>query len=180
MRAWRVLRLGRVDSTQDVARELGEAGTVVVARVQTKGRGRRGNAWHSPEGGLWLSAVIPPPIPTHISVARAIASGISTHYGIRVSPEPPNDLSFGGRKLGGILIEAVYRGREAAYGVVGVGINANNPVPAELRGRAVALREALGREVDLDELLGVVLSSLEVFLRWEDARDRDYRCSVGG
>ena len=51
-------------STQERARELARAGTphgtLVVAGVQTGGRGRLGRHWGSPEGGLWMSLVLCP------------------------------------------------------------------------------------------------------------------------
>ena len=78
---WKILRLSRVGSTQDVARERGEVGLVVMAEVQDRGRGRRGAFWHSPQGGLWLSAVLPPPAPLHIQVARAVAAALSGFIG---------------------------------------------------------------------------------------------------
>ncbi|HET6352558.1 MAG TPA: HTH domain-containing protein, partial [Coriobacteriia bacterium] len=55
-----------VGSTNDEARSLAVAGaaegTVVVASVQTAGRGRLGRQWESPAGGAYLSAVLRPPV----------------------------------------------------------------------------------------------------------------------
>ena len=55
---------GALASTQERARELARAGaphgTLVVAGVQTGGRGRLGRHWGSPEGGLWMSLVLRP------------------------------------------------------------------------------------------------------------------------
>ena len=36
------------------------AGTLVWAREQTAGRGRRGRSWHSPAGNLYLSLILQP------------------------------------------------------------------------------------------------------------------------
>ena len=62
-----LVRLDEVDSTQSVARALiGEGaahGTLVVARRQRAGRGRLQRAWHSDEGGLWLSMVVKGAVP---------------------------------------------------------------------------------------------------------------------
>src|SRR6185312_3198147 len=60
-------RYERVESTQLIARQLADGGaadgTVVVAAEQTGGRGRRGNAFYSPPGGLYVSIVLRPELP---------------------------------------------------------------------------------------------------------------------
>lgn len=167
---WRVVRLRGVASTQDVARAWGEVGLVVVAEAQSRGRGRRGAYWHSPQGGLWLSAVIPPPPPLHIQVAGALARALREHYRLPVRADPPNDLALFGRKLGGVLVEASVQGDREGPVVVGVGINVNNPLPEELKASAISLREALGKEVDLAETLDIVLRALDDLVRERKCR----------
>ena len=161
---WKILRLPRVGSTQDAAREGGEVGSVVVAEVQDRGRGRRGASWHSSRGGLWLSAVLPPPAPLHIQVAQAVAHALKGAYRLPISAEPPNDLQLFGRKLGGVLVETSIQGETVGPVVVGVGINVNNRIPEELRGTAISLREATGATVDLEKTLEIVLSALDDLL----------------
>src|SRR2546428_14176218 len=55
-----------VRSTNDEAGALAQQGasegTTVIARIQTTGRGRRGRAWLSPAGGLWLSGGLGPKV----------------------------------------------------------------------------------------------------------------------
>ena len=93
----------RVESTNDVARELVEAGagegTLVVADVQSAGRGRRGRAWFSPPGaGLWCSLVLAAPRDGQdpgfltLLLGGAIARAIRLHCGLRVRLKWPNDL----------------------------------------------------------------------------------------
>ena len=47
----------------DFAKKLGERGeqALVIAEIQTKGRGRMGREWISPKGGIWMSLVFKPP-----------------------------------------------------------------------------------------------------------------------
>jgi BirA family biotin operon repressor/biotin-[acetyl-CoA-carboxylase] ligase len=154
--AWRMERLGEVDSTNRVAAERifavwdrGEAaeGMAVVAEGQSAGRGQHGRKWESPSGGLYLSAVVEN-VPEEardrlalvagLAVARAIRAG-----GVGVMIRWPNDLVIGGKKVAGILCEAVARGARWAA-VIGIGVNVTTDVetlPAELRGRATALAE---------------------------------------
>ncbi|MGI0048424.1 MAG: biotin operon repressor, partial [Nitrososphaera sp.] len=56
------------DSTQDLAVSLADRldshGTVVIALQQKSGRGRQKRKWVSPKGGIWLSVILKPDIPT--------------------------------------------------------------------------------------------------------------------
>lgn len=142
----------RIGSTNDRASELVRAGapawTVVVADEQTRGRGRRGKPWVSDAGaGLWMSIVLPTleaggalPLLVGLACAEAIETlAPEVHVGIKW----PNDLMIGGRKVGGILCEAV-----GGAVVVGIGINVARP-PGQLDapGSATAL------EVEADSTL---------------------------
>lgn len=160
------------ESTNDVARELADAGVpegaVVVARRQTRGRGRRGRTWASPPGGLWTTVLLRPAISSGwgrlmLAVAVAAAEAVEAHAGIRVGVRWPNDLVVGGRKVAGFLAEA---GGGAV--LVGVGINVNVPLealPADLADRATSLHLVCGRPQDIAGLLKGLLSRLE---HWYD------------
>jgi BirA family biotin operon repressor/biotin-[acetyl-CoA-carboxylase] ligase len=162
---WRIpdlVILRATTSTNDVAHALAEAGapegTVVIADHQTRGRGRAGRAWISPPGmGLLMSIVLgiePPeaepntdlgaaPIRVGLALARAIESAAGTAVRIKW----PNDIVLpDGRKLAGILCEAAHSGT-AAFVIAGIGVNVaqtETDWTADLRGRAVSLREANG------------------------------------
>ena len=174
---------GAVASTQDRARELARAGsphgTLVVAGVQTGGRGRLRRAWGSPEGGLWMSLVLRPDLEAAaaprvtqtaaVAVAKALR-GLGANVGIKW----PNDLLAepGGRKICGILAEASLAaagtGRASCldYALLGVGLNANlDPEDLGVRDREVAtLRSELGRDADPLDVLGGILRHLHAEL----------------
>ncbi len=135
---WRIEKLEVAESTNDVARERllacwgrGEsaAGIVVVAARQTGGRGQHGRRWESPVGGLYLSAVvedISPALRGKLALVAGVAAaeaigGLSGVEGLRL--RWPNDLMIGGKKVGGILCEAVAMGEQKWAGIVGIGIN---------------------------------------------------------
>lgn len=126
------LRLyGRVDSTNALALAWarGDAphGAVVIADSQEKGRGRRGRAFHSPPGGLYLSLIVDTPglgpgqVTTLAAVAAALAIGevLGVHAGIKWV----NDLLYAGRKVGGILCEGVLLEGRLGRTVIGIGLN---------------------------------------------------------
>ena len=163
MNRFRIHRLPEAGSTNDLAKEA-PIWTVIVAERQTRGRGRLGRKWYSPPGGLWLSAAIPPPIPTQGTVARKVAGALSDVTGLPIRYKPPNDLVLTGRKLGGVLVEGVFQGRKPVKAVIGVGVNVNNPareLPSPLDRQAISLSDALGSPQEMEEILRTVLSGIE-------------------
>ncbi|WP_419941557.1 biotin--[acetyl-CoA-carboxylase] ligase [Candidatus Palauibacter sp.] len=144
-----------IPSTNDFARGLAAAGapagSIVVCREQTAGRGRRGRAWSSPAGaGLYLSmlfrpgADIPSPLLTVVAGVD-LARELNRRFpGLGAAVKWPNDLMAGDRKLGGILAEVTSGGEGEGLLIVGVGINVEaGRLPADVKG-AVALDERVG------------------------------------
>jgi BirA family biotin operon repressor/biotin-[acetyl-CoA-carboxylase] ligase len=110
----KIVRLGSVTSTQDVAREM-PLGSVVVADHQTAGRGRSSHSWEAPRGTALLVSFVLPPNPL-LSLAAGVAAAEACGRGVRL--KWPNDLLLDGRKVGGILVEA-----SPARAICGIGIN---------------------------------------------------------
>ena len=110
----RIIHLDSVASTQDVARGL-PVGSVVVADHQTSGRGRLEHRWEAPPGTALLVSFVLAPNPL-LSLAAGVAAAEACDQDVRL--KWPNDLLVGGRKVGGILVEAT-----AAKAVCGIGIN---------------------------------------------------------
>jgi len=110
----KIVRLGSVTSTQDVAREM-PIGSVVVADLQTAGRGRSSHSWQAPRGAALLVSFVLPPNPL-LSLAAGVAAAEACGRGVRL--KWPNDLLLDGRKVGGILVEA-----SPAKAICGIGIN---------------------------------------------------------
>lgn len=110
----KVIRVGTVPSTQDVARPL-RVGTVVLAEHQTAGRGRLGRRWEAPPGSAFLASWV---MRAHTLAPLAAGVAAATACSERTRLKWPNDLLLDGRKLGGILVE-----RADQKDVVGTGIN---------------------------------------------------------
>ena len=163
-------RHDRVGSTQDLCFALAEtgaeSGTAVLAAEQEGGRGRRGQRWASPRGGLWLSVLYRPvgaPAPELLSVRAGLAiaavlDGLGPLPPVRL--KWPNDLIVADHKVGGILCEAQWTGARLTALVVGVGINVRNPVPDDARVQAIALDTWLPT-VTVEQVLGPVLAALQ-------------------
>jgi BirA family biotin operon repressor/biotin-[acetyl-CoA-carboxylase] ligase len=123
-----------VDSTnsQLVSREAPQAGSaeVLLAEVQSAGRGRRGRSWLAPPGGavcLSLSWTFPE-MPRDVG-ALSLAIGVCVLRALKsagvadVRLKWPNDVLVGDRKLGGILIELRAESAGPVSVVVGIGLN---------------------------------------------------------
>jgi BirA family biotin operon repressor/biotin-[acetyl-CoA-carboxylase] ligase len=167
---WVVHAFGTVGSTSDVAARLAASGapegTLVVAALQTRGRGRRGNPWQSPEGGLWFSVVLRPHLPPErasglsIAAAIAVARTLREDSGIEARIKWPNDVHVGARKIAGVMLESA---PDQAL-VLGVGIDANisrEDLPRPRWYETTSILVETGRPVDLAELLGRVLRAFE-------------------
>jgi BirA family biotin operon repressor/biotin-[acetyl-CoA-carboxylase] ligase len=133
---WRLRAYPSLDSTSDLCAKLAAAGEpeglAVMARRQTAGRGSRGRGWESPEGSLYISALLRPPGMIAeagrwaLLVAVALAEALAM-----VLPDPgmltlkwPNDVLLDGRKVSGILLDATARADGAIdWLVIGCGVN---------------------------------------------------------
>lgn len=158
-------------STQDRALELArdgaEEGSIVVARRQSRGRGRGDRRWESPPGGLYLSVVLHPsagPGLLPLAIGGELAGALAECYGVRTRLKWPNDLLAlepGGaaRKLAGILVDLVRARSVGVAAVAGIGVNVGRfgpGLPAEVRERSIALEELARSPIELPGLETVV------------------------
>lgn len=172
-----------MDSTNTRARLIGEEnvmnGTVVVARKQTAGRGRRGRNWISPEGNCYFSILIRPEMRVEnasmltLVTALALAQTVKDVTELETQIKWPNDVVVNGRKLCGILTESSIDIDGLKYVVIGVGVNANQKeFEPEIESMATSIALQIGRDVDCAHLIGEFLNCfenvLDVFLKTED------------
>ena len=140
----------------------------VFASSQKYGKGQFSRNWHSPKGGVWVSAAINIENSTTkntelygLAVALAIVERLE-RIGVEVKIKWPNDLLFGGKKLAGILTRLFSRGEELRLLKVGVGLNICNNVPPE----GISLKEIKG-----DEKMNINFWSSEVLFAIERSLD---------
>jgi BirA family biotin operon repressor/biotin-[acetyl-CoA-carboxylase] ligase len=135
----RFFRLSEVESTNEYVKGIlknAPEGTVVLADVQTAGKGRKGRNWYSPEGGLWMSVLLDHcdsclmPLTAAVAICEAFKL-----YDIRLGIKWPNDLFLNRKKVAGILTEIV---DERA--ILGIGINLNvERFPSDLTEKASSI-----------------------------------------
>ncbi len=177
-----VFHFDTIDSTNLQAKRLVAEGRVadaalVTARAQTAGRGSRGRSWVSPrDAGLYISVVdVQSGDPSVDLTLFTLAAGVACvevlrdTIGIDVAIKPVNDLYVDGRKLGGILTEAVVEQQIVRAVVTGIGLNvrsANRPVGIDAA-EPVALQALLPApafaHLDLDS---IALRLAEGVLAW--------------
>jgi BirA family transcriptional regulator, biotin operon repressor / biotin---[acetyl-CoA-carboxylase] ligase len=181
------IELGSVDSTNNyamarVAVGLANHGTLYFANDQWAGRGQRGRIWTSKPGeNIILSAVLEPvalvssqAFALSACVALACHDLFSRHAGAEATRiKWPNDLYWGDRKAGGILIENNFRGDRWAFAIVGIGININQTeFPATAR-NPISLRQITGQSYDAVQLARELGSCL-------DRRYRELEAGISG
>lgn len=162
------------DSTQNVALSLaGEPdshGTVVIAEQQESGRGRQKRKWLSPKGGIWLSIVLKPKIPTAkittlpFVASLAVCDAIRA-IGLAAQLKWPNDVLISGKKVAGILLDISAEADQVNHAVIGIGINANvdaQAISARLEGiKITSISDELAHSVSRLDLTKALLENLE-------------------
>lgn len=167
---WHIQRFPILSSTNGLALDWMasghvDAGSVLVTREQTSGRGRQGRKWHSPPGALLMTAVMPFD-PGRVGWT-SLAAGIAVASAVRDLGAPagvkwPNDVVLEGRKLGGILVET----NDPKLCAVGIGLNVSNPLPPDeaLLAPAARLIDTLPG-IEVESVLQAVLTRLAA--AWE-------------
>ena len=104
-------------------------GQIVLAKTQTAGRGRLKRVWLSSEGGLYFSLVVKPQnfkIDFLGSLTQAMALSVCRtlqELGAKAVLKWPNDILCEGKKICGILSQAVFKEGKLAGVIIGVGVN---------------------------------------------------------
>ena len=145
-------------------------GAVVISEKQTKARGRSGKNWESPLGGVWLSIILNPNVNHSKIPLITLATGVAvenTLKGIGVKNAEikwPNDILIHGKKVCGILTEAITSFNTIESVIIGVGIDANISIenfPEELRENMTTLNDEIGEKVDKNLLIKLFLEEFE-------------------
>ncbi len=131
---------------------------IVLADMQTSGRGKLGKDWISPEGGLWCSIAwieLNTEVLNHLFfiIGSAVCEVLSL-YGVKAKIKLPNDIYYNNKKIGGILIE-----KKAQFVIIGIGVNINNKIN-HIQPNAVSYYEITGKTINIKEFLGNMLTTL--------------------
>jgi len=170
-----LLTLKEVNSTNDFLKNLLSnskplpEGTVIMAESQFAGRGQQLNKWYSQPGkNLTFSLLLNPSflaIADQFDLNRVISLGVvdalEPLLGNDLKIKWPNDIYYGDKKLGGILIENIIQGAQLKHAIIGIGLNINqDSFPADA-GNATSLKQILHKDYDLRALLSDICSHIE-------------------
>ena len=165
--------LNTVGSTNDYLKNLGsqraEAGTVVLSREQTAGKGRLGRTWLTKkDDAIALSVLLrPEKLPSEISpitplTGLAVCRAINDFCKLESRIKWPNDIIVGNKKLVGILTEMSAEFDRVDFTVTGIGINVGQTVfPDEIAHKATSILLETGQRIDQNSFVAFVLKYLE-------------------
>ncbi len=138
-------------------------GHCVAAVSQTAGRGQRGNSWEAESGkNLTFSLCLRPdalPAARQFEVSMTVAVAVCDYLRSLVDTPQwltlkwPNDIYFGDRKLGGILIENTINCGMIERSIVGIGINVNQKCFLSDAPNPISLIHVTGLEMQLRPLM---------------------------
>ena len=172
---WPTLIYDEIDSTNAQAlravNEGREAPFLVLAERQSAGRGRRGRNWSSPFAeNLYYSLVL------RIEGGMRQLEGLSLVVGLAVMQtlrsagvgtaglKWPNDVLVSDRKIAGILLELVGDPADVCHVVLGIGVNVNMSVNAEVDQAWTSIKIETGRQVDRNQLVVQLNDNLQAYL----------------
>lgn len=173
-----------------LAEEGAPEGALVVAEMQTAGRGRRGRDWESPANtNVYFTLILRPDFSPDKASMLTLVMGMAVAEGIRKTlPEKvirmsppgikwPNDLVVNGKKICGILTEMSMERDYIQYLVIGVGINVGKQdYGPELAQKATNLETEYGVPVSRSILIANVMEAFEekydCFLKSQDMTEQ--------
>ncbi len=160
------------DSTNELAKRLAREGaphgTLVVAELQTEGKGRLGRRWTAPAGtSVMMSLLLRPSFAPDAAPMLTLVMGLSVAQAVgrlrmKTSIKWPNDVALSRKKICGILTEMNLEKNRIREVIIGVGINVNvESFPEDLADKATSLRLESGKYFDRSMVTALVLERFE-------------------
>ncbi len=170
-----ILEFEKIDSTQKKAIELikkkkFKPWTVILAKEQTAGIGRKGNFWYAPKGGLYFSVILPQTKIEDVEIltnlaAFLVAKIIFKKFGQKPFIKFPNDVYLRNKKVCGILTQNIVFGKKI-ISVMGIGVNTNiEKFPPNLKRKATSLFLEFKKKIQNKKLLKEILQQLKKVLK---------------
>lgn len=155
-----------IDSTQnEIFRRIKKGqiinGSVIMADIQTAGKGTHGRIWHTDEKGNiafsfyiqtnceieWLDGLT-------IDIAKILVNMFREKYKINIQIKEPNDLMINNKKIGGILTQGKINGKYIKYLVIGIGININKKYfTNDIKDIATSIKNEFEVDIDREEVI---------------------------
>ncbi len=147
-------------------------GALILADSQLLGRGQYERNWEATPGqNLTFSLVFEPQNADRLTIltlacAKAIADVCAEQIEGSAELKWPNDVLIDGKKLAGLLTEAVFNGSVLERVIVGIGINVNQlEFSGELSEKATSLYLLSGKKYSRERVLAHILTKIEFYYR---------------
>lgn len=164
----------QIDSTQnEIFRRIEnnniKNGTLVMADIQTNGKGTHGRIWHTNETqniafSFYIKVNCSPQKleGVTIEVAKIIVEIFKLKYNINLNIKEPNDITYNGKKIGGILTQSKIIAKNVKFLVIGIGINTNQTVFLDdIKDIATSIKKEFGIEVNRTEIIECFCNKFE-------------------
>ena len=154
-----------IDSTQEVVNRLinenVENGTLVIADIQTKGKGTHGRVWHTDEGNniafsfyIEANCNVKKINGITIEIAKILVDIFKQKYGIELSIKEPNDIIYNNKKIGGILTQSKVQAEMVRYLIIGIGLNTNKTqFTDDIKDIATSIKNEFNIDIDNEEII---------------------------
>lgn len=163
-----------IDSTHKEAKRLTDNkevpnGTLIVANMQTNGIGTHDRVWYTKKGeNITFNLILYPNCEMikleHLTVliAECIVEVIEKLYELSLQIKYPNDVMYEGKKIAGILTQAVtYEGKVKKI-LIGIGINVNQEIfSKQIEEIATSLKIILKKSCDREKVIAEFLNLFE-------------------
>lgn len=168
-----IIKLNATESTNTFLKELSrhkelDNFTVVVADIQSKGRGQMGASWNSDDGKNLTFSILIKFNDFEIMnqfylskvVSLAIYQCLVSVLNVKLAIKWPNDIMAGQSKIAGILIENSVKQSKITQSIVGIGLNVNQEIFENLP-YATSINIISNQKYDLDLLLNKIIEEIK-------------------
>lgn len=160
-----------IDSTQIEAKrniEKYRNGTVIIADIQTDGKGTHGRVWHTKTDNIAMTIILKPEINIKklegftVAIADNIQQAIKEIYGINLAIKLPNDLLLNNKKICGILTEVVTIKEIVKEIFIGIGFNVNEKeFPNDIFNIATSLYKETKQVYCREDIICKIIENIE-------------------
>ena len=143
-------------------------GTVIIADMQTAGRGTHGRVWHTKTDNIAMTIILKPEINIDklegftVAIAENIKQAIKELYGIDLEIKLPNDLLLNKKKICGILTEVLSIKEKVNEVFIGIGFNVNEKeFPSDISDIATSLYKETKQVYCREDIICKILENIE-------------------
>ena len=167
----------KIDSTQSeiwrrIENKTIKNGEIVIADIQTNGKGTHGRTWHTDETNniafsffIEMNCNIKNLDGITIEIAKIIVDIFQEKYNVNLEIKEPNDIVYNNKKLGGILTESKIIAENVKYLVVGIGINlSQEKFPKDIEYQATSIKKEFGIQVNSKDFISEFCNKFELQL----------------